>query len=309
MITEDTLILARQRIAPFLKPTPLQWSKPLQAWLKLETEQPTNSFKVRPAFNGILAHLELAKAKGVLASSSGNFAQAVAFAAKTLGVNAMIVMPSITSEFKINRTRELGAEVLISGPSFKERWALTEKVQKETGRHLLHPYDSVETIAGDGTLALELLDSITGPFCVVVPVSGGGLISGITLALKLFRPECRIIGVQPERNGSMRRSIEADKRVNVGNVQTIADALVASMPGERTFEVVKNQVDELILLNEDEIKEGVRYLATNEKLTVEPGGAIGVAAKLADKLPSQNLKYVFILSGGNISPSVLKNLL
>ena len=190
----DPILEARQRLAPLLPPTPLVHSLALsraaglKVWLKLETQQPTGSFKIRPALNGALVHFEQARHAGVIASSSGNFAQAVAYAARELALDAQIVMMSNSSPYKIAETKALGAKVVLCGNTFEERWETTYRIQRETGRVLLHPYDSVETIAGDGTLGLELLEQLQGAFTVVVPVSGAGLISGVATALKLSRP-------------------------------------------------------------------------------------------------------------------------
>jgi threonine dehydratase len=277
-------------------------------WLKLETQQPTGSFKVRPALNGALCHLEPARQAGVLASSSGNFAQAVAYAARELGLDAQIVMMRNSSPYKIAATEALGARVALCGNTFEERWETTYRLQRESGRVLLHPYDSEETIAGDGTLGLELLEQIDGDFTVVVPVSGGGLISGIATAVKLARPGCRVVGVQPAANASLARSVEAGRPVSVGPVQTIADALVASQPGEQTLAIIRERVDQVLLVSEEEIGEAVGELARQQKLVVEPGGAVGVAALLARKVWASG-DVVCVASGGNVMPATLARLL
>jgi threonine dehydratase len=295
---------ARERIAPYLSPTPLVDAHALsrrtgvRARLKLESLQPTGSFKVRPAFNGLLSRLPEAQARGVLCSSSGNFAQAVAFAARELGVSATIVMSSATSKFKVERTRALGAEVVSCGPRFEDRWETTRRLQEETGRLLLHPFDSPETVAGDATIGLELLDQLPGGVTVAVPVSGGGMLAGVACALRAARPGCRIIGVQPRANASMARSLAAGERVNVGAFTTVADALVAAMPGELTFSLARKLVDDLVLVDEEEILAAVRFLAEEQKLVAEPGGAVAVAALLAGRLPGR--EAVCVISGGNV---------
>lgn len=305
---------AQRRLAPFLQTTPLVFSHPLsraagcRVWLKLETQQPTGSFKVRPALNGALCHLGSARGAGVLASSSGNFAQAVAYAARELGLDAQIVMMRNSSPYKIAATEAWGAKVVLCGNTFEERWETTFRLQRESGRVLLHPYDSEETIAGDGTLGLELLEQLEDEFTVVVPVSGGGLISGVASAVKLGRPECRVVGVQPEANGSLLRSVEAGRPVRVGPVQTIADALVASQPGERTLGIIRERVDQVVLVTEEEIAAAVRELALQQKLVVEPGGAVAVAALLAGKVQAGG-DVVCVASGGNVLPATLARLL
>lgn len=313
---DPALILeARQRLAPLLAPTPLVLSAWLtrsagrRVWLKLETQQPTGSFKVRPAFHGILAHLEEARRAGVLASSSGNFAQAVAYAARQMGLDAQIVMMGNSSPYKISQTEALGARVVLCGNTFEERWETTYRLQRETGRLLLHPYDSAETIAGNGTLGLELLEQLSGEFTVVVPVSGGGLISGIAAAVKQSRPGCSVVGVQPEANASLYRSLEQGRRVNVGAVRTIADALIASVPGENTFAIARRLVDQVVLVSEQEIQEAVRELAWGQKIIAEPGGAVGVAALAAKKVPPGGGEVVCVISGGNVMPAAWMTLL
>jgi threonine dehydratase len=306
---------ARERLSRFLAPTPLVLSAALSSaagrrvWLKLETQQPTASFKVRPALNGALVHLEQARRAGVLASSSGNFAQAVAYAAQLLGLDAQIVMTENSSPYKIAETEARGAKVVLCGNSFEDRWETTYRLQRETGRVLLHPYDSAETIAGDGTLGLELLDQLQGEFAVAVPVSGGGLIAGISIAVKSLRPECSVIGVQPEANGAFYRSLEAGRPVNVGPVRTMADALVASQPGQCTFEIARRNVDRVVLVSEEEIAGAVRRLAWRQKIIAEPGGAVTVAALLSGKIPAGAQDVVCVISGGNVAPASLLRLL
>jgi len=305
-MTLDLIRQARQRLAPWLHTTPLVFSGWLsraagrRVWLKLETQQPTGSFKVRPALNGALARLEEARGAGVLASSSGNFAQAVAYAARELGLDAQIVMMASSSPYKIAETEALGARVVLCGNSFEERWETTYRLQRESGRILLHPYDSPETIAGDGTVGLELLEQLPGDFTVLAPVSGGGLVGGIAAAVKLSRPGCLVAGVQPAANASLRRSLEEGRRVNVGPVRTIADALVASSPGEQTFELARHYLDGVLLVEEESMAAAVRELAWKQKIIAEPGGAVGVAALLAGQTVPGAGEVVCVISGGNL---------
>ncbi|MDA1313686.1 MAG: threonine/serine dehydratase [Acidobacteria bacterium] len=306
---------ARERLRKYFLPTPavrsevLSDTASLPVWLKLELLQPTGSFKVRPSMNGMLANLEQARAKGVVTSSSGNFAQGAAYAAKRLGVDLQVVMMKGASEFKRKRTEALGATVVLCEDTFKDRWDTTYRIEKEEQRLLIHPYDSVHTMGGDGTIGLELLEQIEGEFCAVVPISGGGLISGIATAIKHKRPGCRVIGVQPAANGSMRKSLDAGERVTVTPGPTLADALLIAQPGERTFEVVRRLVDEVVAVDEDEIRAAVKLLAEEQKLVVEGGGAVGVAALRGGKVAAGGLPVVCILSGGNILPSDLAAIL
>lgn len=305
----DDIYIAETRIRPYLATTPVIYSSLLekklkkQVWLKLETQQLTGSFKTRPAFNSILADLELARKNGVIASSAGNFAQGVAFAAHELHIPATLVMMEKTIEYKINRTKQWGAEVILCGNTHEDRINTTTSLQQKTGRLLLHPYDSYETIAGDGTIGLEisqqLNDQLDANTSVLVPISGGGLIAGIALAIKTLHPACRIIGIQPKMNGSAFQSIQQGKCVNVGPVSTLADALIASMPGEKPFAIMQKYVDDILLVTEDEIASATEFLIEQHKLVVEPGAAVSIAALFAGKITTE--RCVCILSGGNIN--------
>ena len=314
-MTVEQIRQARERLATCLKPTPLVLSETLsrtaglRVWLKLESQQPTGAFKVRPALNGMLARLDQARQAGVITSSSGNFAQAVAYAARKLSVSAQIVMMKNSSPFKIEGARKLGGEVVFCENTFKDRWDTTFRIERESGRLLLHPYDSEETIAADGTIGLELAEQLATDFTVLVPISGGGLISGIASAVKAERAGCRVIGVQPLANGSMKKSIEQGGRVTVTPAPSMADALVVATPGERTFAIVQKLVEDVVLVEEEEIASAVRTLAVEQKLVVEPGGAVSVAALLSGKIQTQNRDVVCILSGGNIQPAKLAELL
>ena len=306
---------ARGRLSSYLRPTPLILSEALsrdlgrRAWLKLESQQPTGSFKVRPAFNGILKSLDQARRVGVVTSSSGNFAQAAAYAARELGVSAQIVMMKKSSPYKRERTKQMGGGVALCENTFQDRWATTFRLQQETGRLLLHPYDSDETIAGNGTMGLELLDDLEGDFTVVVPISGGGLIAGVAAAVKQFRPDCRVIGVQPAANRSMQEALAAGRPVAVTVGPTLADALTVACSGERSLRIVERLADDVVAVSEEEIAAAVRYLAEQQKLVAEPGGAAAVAALRAGKVGGSNQDVVCILSGGNIVPAVFRDLL
>lgn len=269
-------------------------------YIKLESRNPTGAFKVRPALNAVLADFEQAKAKGIVTSSSGNFAQAVAWAAREYGLSAQIVMMRSASEYKRRRTEELGAEVVLCDDSYASRWETTYRIERETGRLLLHPYDAVNTIAGDGTIGLELLKQLPGDFTILCPVSGGGLISGIASVVKTERPDCRVYGVQPERNPSMHRSLQAGEPTEIVPGSSMADALTVAKPGTLTFGLIQATVEGVLLVSEDSIAGAVKYLWEVEKLVGEPGGSVGVAACL-DGQETGNGPLVLILSGGNLS--------
>ena len=269
-------------------------------YIKLESRNPTGAFKVRPALNAVLADFEQAKAKGIVTSSSGNFAQAVAWAAREYGLSAQIVMMRSASEYKRRRTEELGAEVVLCDDSYASRWETTYRIERETGRLLLHPYDAVNTIAGDGTIGLELLEQLPGDFTILCPVSGGGLISGIASVVKTERPDCRVYGVQPEQNPSMHRSLQAGEPTEIVPGRSMADALTVAKPGTLTFGLIQATVEGVLLVSEESIAGAVKYLWEVEKLVGEPGGSVGVAACL-DGQQTGDGPLVLILSGGNLS--------
>ncbi len=311
MIDQREIDLTRQRLSPYLKPTPLipcpSLSKNIghDVWLKLENENITRSFKIRPALNGILSHLQEAKKRGIVTSSSGNFAQAVAYAAKLLQVKCEIVMMKSSSAHKIQKTRELGAKVTLSGPTFQSRTEVTAQRLKETGAIGLHPFDSWETIAADATVGSEILDQIKVPFDIFVPVSGGGLLSGITMAIKLAgRGNGKIFGVQPNNNASMALSVEAGKPISVKRVTSHADALVASQPGAKAISLIKKGVEKIYLATEDQIvstHDWFQPWLTKQR----PGGLVEISGSVS-LVP---LKYaescqferpvVCVISGGN----------
>lgn len=310
----DDVAFASERLAAHLTKTPLVESDFLSremgrpVLLKLESMQPVGAFKVRAALNSILTHLDECRSRGVVTNSSGNFAQAVAYAATRLGVESTIVMMRGASAFKRGRTEAFGGNVVLCEDSFEARFAATERIRTETGRRLLHPYNSPETIAGNATLGVELLEQVDGAFDLYVPISGGGLIAGTTLAVKAGRPACRVFGVQAEANPSMKLSLEAGRPVRTAPAASLADALTVLEPGSQTFPVVQEHVESVELVSEEAMASTVRLLAIEQKLVVEPGAAVSVAAALAAPR-DRNRPLVCVLSGGNIAPETLRALL
>ncbi len=310
----DDVALASERLAAHLSRTPLVQSDFLSrelgrpVLLKLESMHPVAAFKVRAAFNSILTHLDECLSTGVVTNSSGNFAQAVAYAATRLGVESTIVMMRGASAFKRGRTEAFGGNVVLCDDSFEARFAATERIRTETGRRLLHPYNSPETIAGNATLGVELLEQVDGAFDLFVPISGGGLIAGTTLAVKAGRPECCVFGVQAEANPSMKLSLEAGRPVRTAPAPSLADALTVLEPGSRTFPIVQQHVESVELVSEEGMASAVRLLAVEQKLVVEPGAAVSVAAALAAPR-DRDRPLVCVLSGGNIAPETLRALL
>ncbi len=291
---------AQVRIAPYVNETPLVYSrglssqlgKPFRVWLKLESQQLTGSFKARPAYNGLLSHLDTARKFGVVASSSGNFAIAVAYATNEFSVPVKVVMMKSASPFKMNRAKELGAEIVLSEDGPEDRLDMIKKIQRETGSIWLHQYDSAEAIAGDGTIGLELLSQLPEVFTLLVPVSGGGLAAGTSLAIKALRPHCQIIGLLPQSNRWLGQTMEG---------RTIADALVPATPGDNTKVIVGKHVDQLVLVTDDEIRRALKFTSEEQKLIVEPGAAITIAPLLSGKVKPKHHQVVCLISGGNVS--------
>lgn len=298
---------AAEVIGSYVNQTPLLYSRILSekvgksVYLKLETQQPTNSFKVRPAFLGILSDLAHAQDKGVLTTSSGNFAQAVAYASHVLGVRSCIVMTDDTSTFKVEMTKKWGAEVAFCGLTFESRFEKLKELEEQRKSLVLHGFDSVETILADGTIALEIHEDLKEPFAVICPSSGGGLVSGIAACSKALNSENEIYAAQPENASAIVQSYKAKKRVNIGKAHTIADALVASIPGERTFDLIQKHVTGVVSVTESEILEYLKLLMEAHRFIVEPASAVSVAALLTGKIKTNKRHIVCVLSGANIS--------
>jgi threonine dehydratase len=277
-------------------------------YFKPESLQPVGSFKLRGAYNKIAALSSKERKRGVIAYSSGNHAQAVAYAARLLGIKAVIVMPAIAPEVKRKATAALGAEIVPVGPGSDERRARAEALAAKHGLTIVPPFDDEQIIAGQGTIGLEILEDLPDAGLVLVPVSGGGLISGIATAIKLRRSKIKVIGVEPELAADARSSLRSGKRVSLPAEQTtrtIADGLRSQSVGEIPFAHIRKYVDDIVLVSEQEIREAVRRLLSM-RLVIEPSGAASYAALLfhRQELPKAK-KKVAVLSGGNIEPALL----
>ncbi|MGH3414977.1 MAG: threonine ammonia-lyase [Actinocrinis sp.] len=306
------VLRAAERIAGIATRTPLlhaPWSDPDRPlWIKAESLQPIGAFKIRGAVNALAAMDEHARAKGVIAVSSGNHAQAVAYAAAHFGVDALIVIPQGAAPNKIAATEALGATVVLVPPARREQEA--RRLTAETGRVLIHPYDDPWVIAGQGTVGLEIAEQAKelgiSVDAVLTPVSGGGLVSGVAIAVKELIPGARVYGVEPELAGDAHESMRRGERVAwpvEDTWRSIADALRSSSVGELTWKHLRALVDGVVTVSEDAIRDAVRILATGSRLVAEPGGAAAVAGYLSrlDELPAGRT-YVAVLSGGNIAP-------
>lgn len=306
----DDVLAARERIRPHVHRTPVLTSGLIDerigasVFFKCEIFQRIGAFKARGAFSRLTRLSPEERSRGVVAFSSGNHAQAVALAARELGVRAAIVMPKDAPAAKIAATRGYGAEVFlydrVGGESREE---IARRIMEERGSVLVPPFDDDDVIAGQGTLALELLEDVPDLDVIVTPCSGGGLLSGVSIAARGLRPEVRVWGVEPEAGDDMKRSFEAGKIVEVPLPDTIADALQTTRPAERTLAIVRKLSEGILTVSDLEIRRAMALLASRMKIVVEPGGAIAFAALLHGKVPdSAGKKIGVVLSGGNVDP-------
>jgi len=283
-----------------------------QLYLKPENLQPIGSFKLRGAYNKIASFSEEERRRGVISYSSGNHAQGVAYAARALGLKAIIVMPGNIPAIKREATIALGAEIILVGPSSSERQAKAEELAAKHGYVIVPPYNDEKIIAGQGTMGLEILEDLPDVETVIAPVGGGGMISGIATAIKLSRPAIKVIGAEPEFAADAQASLRAGKIVELAaeeTTRTLADGLRTQSIGAVNFEHIRRYVDDIVTVSEDEISEAMRRLSTNPKTLAEPSGAVAVAAFLfhREQLPSTKVN-VAVISGGNVEPEMLADL-
>ncbi len=297
---------AAQQLAGVVHRTPVLTSRTLdertgaRVAVKAECFQRGGAFKFRGAYNKISSLDEDTLQRGVLAYSSGNHAQAVAIAASLLGSHATIVMPEDAPAAKLDATRGYGAEIVPYDRWTESREKIGAGLAEERGLALVRPYDDPLVMAGQGTVALELLDETPELGVLLVPVSGGGLIAGCATAAKALRPEIRVVGVEPEAGDDTRRSLAAGERVHIDVPRTIADGLQAAEPGELTFEVNRERVDEIVTVSDGEIVEAMVFLFDRLKIVAEPSGAVGIAALLSRKLAARGASVGVVISGGNV---------
>ena len=296
--------VAAQRLHGIAHRTPILTSRTLDAlaggsvYVKAECFQRGGAFKFRGAYNKISSLTEDERARGVLAYSSGNHAQAVAIAARLLGTSATIVMPEDAPDAKLEATRGYGAEIVLYDRFAENREEIGVRLAEDRGLSLVKPYDDPLVMAGQGTVALELLVEVPELDLLVTPVGGGGLIAGCATVAKTLQPSIRVAGVEPATGNDTAQSLAAGKRVNVGVPRTIADGLQAAEPGELTFDVNRGLVDEIVTVSDAEIVDAMAFLFDRMKLVVEPSGAVGIAALLNGRLRGAAVGVV--ISGGNV---------
>jgi threonine dehydratase len=307
---------AAARIAPFIARTPLLESAALnervggRMLLKPESLQRGGAFKIRGALNKMLQIAEDARANGVVAFSSGNHAQGVALAAKLLGMRALIVMPADAPRIKIENTRGYGADVVLYDRYTEDREAIAARICAERGATLVKPFDDADIVAGQGTIGLEIAQDAKALGIALdlalSPCGGGGLVSGIALALSQVSPHTQVVGVEPENFDGMRRSLAAGARTAApAKPASLADALMAPMPGVIPFALAHRYVRQVVTVSDAELADAVRYAFLNLKLVVEPGGAAALAALLSGKIQLRGKTAAVILSGGNCDPETL----
>jgi threonine dehydratase len=315
IVSLDDIREARTRLDGITVRTPLiplEWDG-RKLYLKPENLQPIGAFKLRGAYNKIASLTDEERARGVITYSSGNHAQGVAYAARALGTKAVIVMPRNAPAVKREATAALGAEIVFVGPSGVERQIKAEQLAAEHGHIIVPPYDDEKIIAGQGTAGLEILEDLPEVDLVLVPIGGGGLISGISTAIKSVKPTAKVIGVEPELAADAQASFRAGKIVKFPAEQvlsTSADGLRSQYVGTITFEHIRRYVDDVVTVSEDDILNAVKILSENPKTAAEPSGAVATAAWLfhRDSLPKSNFT-VAVISGGNIDPELLKKVL
>ena len=321
MVSLQDIHQAQIRLNGIAVRTPLfEWTDTAdhrKLFLKLENLQPIGAFKLRGAYNKVASLSEEDRRRGVISYSSGNHGQGVAYAARALGVKAIIVMPGNAPKNKLEATAALGAEIVIVGPSSEERRLRAEELAAEHGYVIVPPYNDEKIIAGQGTVGLEILEDLPNVETVLVPVGGGGLISGISAAIKLSNtelshPKIKVIGVEPELAADAQASLRAGRIVSSPAEQvsqTLADGLRTQSIGAINFEHIRAYVDDIVTVTEDEIREAMLALSANTQTLAEPSGAVAIAAFLfhADELPNTKIN-VAVISGGNIDPKLLAEL-
>lgn len=310
------IYLARRRIQHKVFRTPLIESPTLseltgtEAYLKLENHQKTGAFKLRGATNKIMSLEPEALEKGVITVSSGNHGLAVSRAARELGIPAYVCVSTATVENKVNAIRNMGAKVLMEGGSYDEAADVANQKMNDLNLTMIHPFDDPDIIAGQGTVGLEIIEDLPEIDTILVPLSGGGLMSGVALALKTIKPSIHVIGVSMDRGPAMVESIKAGRIVEVDEQPSLADALVGGLGRENhfTLHMVKKYMDEAVLVSEEEIAAGMIFALEQHHQVLEGGGAVGIAALLANKVMDLGKHVVIVASGGNASLPTLMGL-
>ena len=309
-VTYDDIVNAQKVQDDVIRKTSLVFSDTFsqltgsKVYLKNEFEQKTGSFKLRGAYYKIKNLTEDEKNKGVVAASAGNHAQGIALASAMEKINCTIVMPKNASPAKIAATKGYGANVVLEGKNYDESWIKAQEIAKTTGAEIIHAFDDPQIIAAQGVIGLEIMEQLPDVDEIYVPIGGGGLAAGILIAIKTKNPNVKVIGVQSKSFPSMKNSIDSGKLETVDGGFTVADGISVKTPGKQTFEIIKNMIDEIVLIDDEEIIKAMFLLMERSKVVVEPAGAAGLAY-LISKKPSSGKKVVPILCGGNVDMYLL----
>ena len=311
MLTLDMILEAQASLRGIARHTPLDPAPKLgeNVYIKAENLQLTGAFKLRGAYNKILSLSPEEAARGVIACSAGNHAQGIAYSAAKLGIRSVICMPAGAPISKIEATRAYGAEVVLVPGVYDDAAREAERLTREHGYTFAHPFNDPAVIAGQGTIGLEILEQLPDVAQVVVPIGGGGLISGIAYAIKHLKPSCRVIGVQAEGAPSMEHSIRQGRPVELEQVSTIADGIAVKRPGDLTFQLCREYVDEIVTVAEDEIASAILALMEVQKTVAEGAGATPVAACMFRKVDTSAGKTVCVVSGGNVDVTTLSRVI
>lgn len=306
---------AAERLRPILHRTELDLSSTFSSmsggeiYLKCENRQKTGSFKIRGASNKIASMIENGERCPVVASSAGNHAQGVAYAAHKFGIPATIVMPKAASIVKIQATEGYGAKVVLAGDCYDDAYACACRICEEQGAKFLHPYNDPEVIAGQGTIGLEILSELPTVDVILVPAGGGGLLAGVASAVKQLNPRVKVYGVQAQGADAIARSFKAKKLVTTGSAATIADGIAVKTPGDITVELINRYADGVLTVSDTEIADAILLLIERCKQIVEPSGAAPVAAVLSGKIDVRGKRVVCVMSGGNIDVSFIQSII
>lgn len=315
MIQFEDIKKAEQALKNVVKHTPVEHSRIFSEltgnniYLKLENLQTTGSFKLRGAYYRLKNLTPEEKKSGVVASSAGNHAQGVAYSANSLGISSTIFMPIFTPPMKVIATKSYGAEVRLVGNTYDDAYREAIAFANNENKKFIHPFNDELLIAGQGTIGIEIFEQIKDLDAVLVPIGGGGLISGIALALKSLNKNIRVIGVEAEGAQSMKISVEQNQIIPLKNLDTIADGIAVKTPGDITFELVKKYVDELVSVSDAEISRAIYMLLSRGKIIAEPAGAVTLAALLSGKINLKNKNICALISGGNINLSLLTQII
>ena len=313
MLTLDSIYKASHVLKEVIRRTDLikapKISPAAEVYLKPENLQVTGSFKVRGAYYRISQLTEAEREKGVIACSAGNHAQGVALAATKAGIKSLICLPDGAPISKVEATKAYGADVCLVPGVYDDAYNKALQLRDEKGYTFIHPFDDENVIAGQGTIGLEILDDLPDVDAVVVPIGGGGLISGVAFAIKQLNPKIKVYGVQAAGAPSMFNSIHDNKIERLESVATLADGIAVKEPGKNTFELCKKYVDEIVTVSEDEISGAILALIEQQKLIAEGAGAVSVAAVMFNKIPVEGKKVVCVVSGGNIDVTILNRVI